>query len=319
MRGARVQDQGWGGLMGCQKPIRGERFVLDFYSEVYPEQLRNTPDPPGALYGIGDPGVLVPGLAVIGARKATPYGLGCAHRFARLAAEKGVPFISGGARGCDSEAHRAALEAGGKTVVFLGGGCDKPYPACHRTLFQRVVDAGGAIVSERPFDTDPFPYMFRERNRLIAGLAEAVLIVEAGLPSGTFSTADEALDAGREVLVVPGSITSDQSRGSNRLLYQGAVPIVDDECFEEVLFRLFGALMRPSAAVGAQEGQDELDPIIAAAQAQPMSMDELYAMASRRSSNDGAHAMLMELLVEAEASGLLARYPDGRWGPLVRS
>lgn len=300
--------------MGCQKPIRGERFVLDFYSEEYPEQLRNTPDPPGMLFGIGDPAALVPGLAVIGARKATPYGLGCAHRFARLAAEKGVLIISGGARGCDSEAHRAALEASGKTVVFLGGGCDNPYPACHRTLFQRVVDGGGAIVSEQPWDTYPMPHMFRERNRLIAGLAEAVLIVEAGLPSGTFSTADEALDAGREVLVVPGSITSEQSRGSNRLLYQGAVPIVDDESFEEVLFRLFGALMRPA---GELEERDELDPIIAAAQAQPMTMDELYAMAARGSSRDKANALLMELLVEAEASGQIARYADGRWGPVV--
>lgn len=302
--------------MGCQNPIRGERFVLDFYSEEFPEQLRNIPDPPGALYGIGDPSALVPGLAVIGARKATPYGLGCAHRFARLAAEKGVLIVSGGARGCDSEAHRAALEAGGKTVVFLGGGCDKPYPACHRTLFQRVVDAGGAIVSEQFWDTCPMPHMFRERNRLIAGLAEAVLIVEAGLPSGTFSTADEALDAGREVLVVPGSITSDKSRGSNRLLYQGAVPIVDEESFEEVLFRLFGALMRP-VGQEEQDSQDELDPIIAAAQAQPMTMDELYAMASRGSSRDRTNALLMELLVEAEASGQIARYADGRWGPVV--
>ena len=189
--------------------LSGPRFEVAFDDPSFPEALRTIPYPPKRLYGVGDVGALEPGLAVIGARRATPYGLGCARRFARIAAEKGVVIVSGGARGCDSEAHRAALEAGGRTVVFLGGGCDELYPAAHRGLFQRIVDAGGVVVSEHAWDMRPRPNMFRTRNRLIAGLAHAVLIVEAGLPSGTFSTADEALEAGRDVLVVPGAITSE--------------------------------------------------------------------------------------------------------------
>ena len=300
--------------MSGKNRLVGERFVIDLGSEAFPEHLADIPRPPNKLYGIGDPKALQPGLAVIGARKATPYGKGCARRFARIAAEKGVVIISGGARGCDSEAHRAALDAAGRTVAFLGGGCDELYPASHFTLFQRMVDAGGAVVSEQPWDTQPLPFLFRERNRLIAGLAKAVLIVEAGLPSGTFSTADEALDAGREVLVVPGSITSPTSFGSNRLLFQGATPIIDDDSFEEVLFRVFGQLQRP---LQAEENQ-ELHPIVEAIRAEPIGMDQLYELAVRSFGPEDAQARLMELLVEAEASGAIARHPGGKWGPSVR-
>jgi DNA processing protein len=300
--------------MNGKNRLVGERFVIDCGSEAFPENLAGIPRPPKKLYGIGDPTALQAGLAVIGARKATPYGKGCARRFARLAAEKGVVIISGGARGCDSEAHRAALSAAGRTVAFLGGGCDELYPASHFTLFQRMVDAGGAVVSEQSWDTPPLPYLFRERNRLIAGLAEAVLIVEAGLPSGTFSTADEALDAGREVLVVPGSITSPASLGSNRLLFQGATPIVDDESFEEVLFRVFGLLRRSLP----DERRKTLHPLVEAVRAEPLGMEQLYELAVRSFGPEDAQARLMELLVEAEAAGVVARHPSGKWGPAVK-
>ncbi len=224
----------------------GQRWVLERGKEGYPLALENVTDPPKRLYGIGDPASLQEGLAVVGARKATPYGTACARRFAGMAAAHGVVVVSGGAYGCDAEAHRAALAAGTPTVVFLGGGCDELYPAAHASLFQRIIDGGGAVVSEHSWNQKPRPYMFRMRNRLIAGLAKAVLIVEAGLPSGTFSTADEALSANRDVLVVPGAITSETSRGANRLISQGAVPIIDDESFEDALFTLFGCLKTPS-------------------------------------------------------------------------
>ena len=159
--------------------LKGRDYVIDQSSEAYPDALRAIAVPPDKLYVIGNVEALAPGLAVIGARKATPYGRTCANRFARIAAEKGVNIISGGARGCDSEAHRAALAARGTTVVFLGGGCDCLYPAEHESLFQAIVDGGGAIVSEHPWRYPPMPRTFRARNRLIAGLADAVLIVEA--------------------------------------------------------------------------------------------------------------------------------------------
>ena len=301
--------------MMAKGALKGERSVLDIASAEYPEALRVIARPPYRLYVVGDVGAVQPGLAVVGARKATPYGLSCARRFARIAAEKGVNIISGGARGCDAEAHRAALDAGGKTVVFLGCGCDFVYPSEHAGLFQRIIDTGGAIVSEQSWAKSPMPYMFRERNRLIAGLAQAVLIVEAGLPSGTFSTADEALDAGKEVLVVPGAITSATSYGSNRLLFQGAVPVIDDESFEDALFRICGKLVRPGAS-GCVGPHDE-NAVVAAVLAQPTDADSLLSLAVEQFGAQDARAKLMECLAEAELAGLVARQPDGKWGPVV--
>lgn len=304
--------------MNANHVLKGDFWELDIEDARFPITLKTIPRPPKRLYVVGNIEALVPGLAVIGARKATPYGKSCAWRFARIAAEKGVNIISGGARGCDSEAHRAALDAGGRTVVFLGGGCDEIYPPEHVTLFQQVVDTGGAVVSENPWGFHPQPYTFRERNRLIAGLADAVLIVEAGLPSGTFSTADEALDAGREVLVVPGSIQSTNSRGSNRLLVQGATPIVDDESFEDALLRACGALKWPQLNGMDDAVNDCDDPIVAAVRAQPLATEELYPIAVVSFGEQHAREQLMERLVEAEAAGYIARQPDGKWGPVVR-
>ncbi|HIW77002.1 MULTISPECIES: DNA-processing protein DprA [Gordonibacter] len=334
-------------------PVKGPRCELARDDARFPAALARIPDPPKRLYVVGDTAALQEGLAVVGARKATPYGIGCATRFAQAAAERGVVIISGGARGCDAAAHRAALEAGAPTVVFLGGGCDELYPAEHESLFQRIVDGGGALVSEHPWDRTPRPYMFRARNRLIAGLARAVLIVEAGLPSGTFSTADEALAAGRDVLVVPGAITSPSSRGANRLLHQGAVPIVDDETFADALFSLFGCLKQESweaPAVDASNSAGEevvesarvsvgnsppptpapatrsthasrnaaevLGPLAAALVAEPLGMEELFGIARDVCIIADPRVWLMEHLVEAERAGLVTHYPDGRWGPV---
>lgn len=300
--------------MSMRDELQGDRFELTPTDAWYPSSLRHIRKPPEKLYGIGDKSALESGLAIIGARKATPYGRSCARRFSRIAAAKGVCIISGGARGCDSEAHRAALDTEGKTVVFLGGGCDRLYPHEHFELFQRVIDRGGAVVSEHFWDCEPKPYMFRERNRLIAGLAAAVLIVEAGLPSGTFSTADDALSMGKEVLVVPGAITSPASRGSNRLLYQGAIPIVDDESFEDALFTAVGAL-RQKPALSKERSKDE-NPLLAAVFAEPLGFEDLYQL-SKKHYHENARAKLSEALAEAEADGLVARQADGKWGPIA--
>ncbi len=299
-----------------QAKLIGERHEFGMDDPRYPEALRVVPEPPKRLYVVGDPAALEPGLAVVGARKATPYGLGCARRFAGIAAQKGVNIISGGARGCDSEAHRAALDAGGRTVVFLGGGCDEIYPPEHRGLFQRVVDAGGAVASEHPWGFVPLPFTFRARNRLIAGLADAVLIVEAGLPSGTFSTADEALSAGKDVLVVPGAITSSTSAGANRLLLQGAMPVVDDSSFEDALFQVCGVLKWPQQKSPREADPSTSDPIIQAIRAEPLLVDDLYPIAVQAFGQENAQALLMQRLVEAEMEGIVARQPDGRWAPL---
>ena len=315
--------------MSARPALAGPRTVLDRGGEGYPAAFEALADPPARLYVVGSVAALAEGVAIVGARKATPYGRGCASRFARLAAERGVAVISGGARGCDAAAHEAALAVGGLTTVFLGGGCDRLYPAEHRGLFQRIVDGGGAVASEQPWDVAPRPWMFRLRNRLIAALARATLIVEAGLP-----TADEALAAGREVLVVPGAITAATSRGANRLIVQGATPIVDDESFEDALLSLFGCLRQErfdasgrdegggaDGSVGRRTGEGGVvgahgrDPLVEALRAEPLDMDALYALAASLCGDADPRAWLMERLVIAERLHLIARHPDGRWGP----
>lgn len=300
--------------------LTGRRSVISFGTEAYPQALAMIPNPPEKLYVIGDTDALVEGLAVIGARKATPYGIACARRFAGYAASRDICIISGGAYGCDSAAHRSALEAGGRTVAFLGGGCDEIYPAKHHGLFQEIIDAGGAVVSEYEWGFPALPFTFRLRNRLIAGLARATLIVEAGLPSGTFSTADEALAASRDVLVVPGSIGSATSAGSNRLLYQGAIPIVDDETFDDVLCGLFGFLheqtVQDASGVDGKAQADISDGMLEALRANPMRIDELASLtfADKGAAYDDA-AWLNVHLAELQRDGLVERFPDGRYGP----
>lgn len=128
--------------------LKGPRYEIDKFDKAFPDLLRNIQEPPKKLYVIGNPYALVPGIAIIGARSATPYGNSLAFHYGKLAAEYGVNVISGGALGCDSQSHRGSLENKGKTVVFLGGGCDKVYPSSNHSLFQQIIDSGGAIVSE---------------------------------------------------------------------------------------------------------------------------------------------------------------------------
>ena len=303
--------------------FQGPRFVLDRGDAGFPDALRNVPDPPDRLYVVGNPDALQEGLAIVGARKATPYGISCAKRFSGLAADAGIAIISGGARGCDAAAHEACIERGGVTVVFLGGGCDEPYPAANKGLFQRVVDSGGALVSENDWHMPPLKYMFRARNRLIAGLAKATLIVEAGLPSGTFSTADEALAANREVLAVPGAITSKHSQGANQLIYQGATPIVDDGTFHDQMFAIFGSMTSMQSACRDGEesssrrtGLDEM--LMDALEAQQLSVDEMAKLAEERLGSKQDPKRLMVWIAEAQKSGRIAKFPSGRYGAVVR-
>ena len=232
--------------------------------------------------------------------------------------------MSGGARGCDSEAHRAAIAKGAPTVAFLGGGCDRIYPAENAALFQSIIDSGGAVASERDWTFPPVPYAFRARNRLIASLSAATLIVEAGLPSGTFSTADEALAAGSEVLAVPGSITSASSRGANRLISQGAVPIIDDDTFLDALFSIYGCLRQETYPGEGAEGvaltsRQAADPLVAALRAEPLGMEKLRDIAQECApAGEDPWVWLMLRLAKLEQEGEVQRYPDGRFGPVVR-
>lgn len=296
--------------------IKGPRTVLRQSDYGFPYALKCIANSPEKLYVLGSVEALQEGLAIVGARKATPYGRSCAYRFAKRAAEKGIVIISGGARGCDSEAHKAALECNTPTVVFLGGGCNIVYPKENRQLFQDIVDAGGALVSENDWTMPPLPYMFRARNRLIAGLSKATLIVEAGLPSGTFSTADEALSSNKEVLVVPGSIDSPQSRGANRLIYQGATPVIDEETFDDQLLSLFGVLKQEQAqGVPKQESLDKFDKtLVMALTADPLSIEEIHLLACQLFNGAWQPSMTHAWIARMEAEEEVEKYPGGKYG-----
>jgi DNA processing protein len=191
---------------------------------AFPDALGSIFDPPAGLFlrGAGEATLLVrPAVAIVGARACSAYGRHVARAFGRELAAAGLVVVSGLARGVDGEAHRGALEAGGTTVGVLGCGVDRDYPAAHRELARRVCE-GGLVVSEYAPGVEPAPWRFPARNRIIAGLAQATVVVEARERSGALITADLALEEGREVFAVPGEITSQLSTGSNGLLRHGA-------------------------------------------------------------------------------------------------
>jgi DNA processing protein len=194
---------------------------------LFPARLRAIYDPPPALYlrGAGSPDLLAGrAVAVVGARACSPYGAQVARMLGRELAAAGLVVVSGLARGVDGEAHRGALGSGGLTVGVLGCGIDRDYPASHAQLSRRIEELG-LVVSEYEPGVEPAPWRFPARNRIIAGLCEAVVVVEARERSGALITADFALEEGREVFAVPGEITAALSTGTNALLKLGATPL----------------------------------------------------------------------------------------------
>jgi DNA processing protein len=193
----------------------------------YPALLAELHDPPARLYIRGGPVEILsrPAVAIVGARSCSRYGAQVGRDLARDLAASGVVVVSGLARGIDGEAHRGALAAGGLTVAVLGCGIDRDYPRAHAELARRIVDSG-LVVSEYPPGVEPAPWRFPARNRIVAGLARATVVVEARERSGALITADFALELGRDVFAVPGEITSGLSSGTNDLIRQGATPLL---------------------------------------------------------------------------------------------
>jgi DNA processing protein len=195
----------------------------------FPPLLRAIHDPPPGLYIRGTAPLAVlarPSVAIVGARSCSAYGRHVARLVGRELAAAGVVVVSGLARGVDGEAHRGALEAGGTTVAVLGCGVDRDYPAAHAELAARLTAARGLVVAEYGPGVEPAPWRFPARNRIVAGLCVATVVVEARERSGALITADFALEEGREVFVVPGEITSALSAGANALLRLGATPLL---------------------------------------------------------------------------------------------
>jgi len=296
---------------GALRQLRrvGARAV-PLLSRIYPERLARLRDPALLLSVRGDVGCLAaPAVALVGSRAATAYGLSVARRLAAELASSGVVIVSGLARGIDAAAHQGALEAGGRTVGVLACGPDRMYPAAHRVLAERIA-CQGAVVSELPPGTRPLPAFFPLRNRLISGLARAVVVVEARERSGSLTTAGHAANQGVDVFAVPGPLTAPTSRGTNQLLRDGALIVLEAA---DVLAELSipsppppsrpRAPAQPSGAPPSPSGA----ALLSALELEPATRDEL----ARRLGSPPEQLALD--LVELELAGRVALDRDGRW------
>lgn len=207
--------------------------IFTIMDSSYPFLLKNIPDPPAVIYVKG----MLPEekrVSVVGTRKPTDYGRAVAEKVSFILAINGVCVVSGMAYGIDAIAHSSSIKAGGRTVAVLGSGLNRIYPPEHKNLFRRICE-NGAVLSEYPPDEEPHPSRFPERNRLISGLSSALIVVEAGERSGALITARCALEQGRDVFAVPGNITSPSSKGTNRLIKEGANVLTGFDDLSEVL------------------------------------------------------------------------------------
>ena len=273
------------------------RFLLPV-DEEFPDVLKQTSDPPASLFVRGAECVIGEiRIAIVGTRKPTSYGRHCATFFGRELAQAGFTIVSGLALGIDGCSHKGCLEAGAKTVAVLPGGTDDPsiVPQTHLKLAHLILEHGGSIVSENPPGTPTLPFQFLTRNRLIAGLARATIVVEAPHESGALTTAKCAAEEGREVLAVPGSILSEFSRGCHALIRDGAKPCttVDD---------VISALNLKSAKETARirEARSTLpvsrdESLILAGLAEPKSVDDLARVSGLAMAKTNALLSILEL------------------------
>lgn len=270
------------------EPLCGER---------YPALLKEIHDPPAVLYYRGDLAVLNrPCIAVVGSRKATEYGKAAAVTLAADLARAETVVVSGMARGIDTYAHLGALQGGGKTAAVLGSGVDVCYPPENRSLREKIV-RHGVVLSEFPPGTLPKPAHFPMRNRIISGLSLATVVVEAQEKSGALITADCALEQGRDVFAVPGSINSPASRGCHKLIREGAAVI---ECAGDILGEL-GLTGTAERAKKSMPVSAELKKVLDAMEYEPVHFDEV---AGRTGLLAG---LLSSVLVELELAGLVKK------------
>jgi DNA processing protein len=294
---------------------RNDIQMLASIDANYPEQLRELADAPAVLFVQGDARQLAtPQLAMVGCRKATPLGTNTAHHHAEFFARAGLTVTSGLALGIDAASHRGALAARGSTVAVVGTGLDEVYPFQHQEL-AREIRASGALVSELPPRTPPRQANFPRRNRLISGLSLATLVVEAGLHSGSLSTAQHARRQGRKVLAIPGSIASPMSRGTHKLIRDGATLVQGPE---EVLLELKIPLPNEGLARRGRPCRRGLpmdkgyEMLLDAVGFEPVGIDVLAI----RTGLPGE--LISSMLLVLELQGRIAPYPGGQFGRIPR-
>jgi DNA processing protein len=231
-------------------------------------------------------------VAIVGTRRMTVYGRQVAEDIASLLARSGVTVVSGLARGVDSAAHQAALKAGGRTLAVLGNGVDQVYPPEHRRLAEEII-SHGALISDYPPGTHPDSANFPPRNRIISGLSQAVVIVEAGFTSGALITASFAAEQGRDVFAVPGNILAPQSKGTNRLIQNGAHPLLDPQ---EILEMLNLTMLNEKRAARIILPDDPTEArLYQVLGAEPLHIDEIGAQAGLPIEQVSAALAMMEL------------------------
>ena len=298
-----------------------DRHTLTPGDAAFPPALLQTADPPLLLYVQGDVARLaLPSVAIVGSRNATPQGIANAQAFATALSDHGFVVVSGLALGIDAAAHEGGLVGAAGTIAVVGTGLDRVYPARHRGLAHRIA-AHGALVSEFAPGTPPLPDNFPRRNRIIAGLSQGTLVVEAALQSGSLITARLASEAGREVFAMPGSIHAPQSRGCHALLKQGAKLV---ETAQDILEELRSPFSSPfSSPSRSPSGQTALplqptastaptDPLLEALGHDPVTMDALTARTGWSAQDLSAQLLTLEL------DGQVARLPGGLYQRLHR-
>ena len=291
------------------------RDVVPLGDPRYPALLLETADPPLLLFTLGRVELLsAPSIAIVGSRTATPQGMANARSFARFLSECRLTIVSGLAMGIDGAAHEGGLDGPGSTVAFVGTGLDRVYPAQHADLMRRISQQG-LVASEYPLGAPPVPDNFPRRNRLIAGISRGTLVVEAALESGSLITARMAVEGGRDVFAIPGSIHSQQSRGCHQLIQEGAKLVESgDDVLRELRFGPNGETRRatlspPRPSLFAAVANDVADgpdgALRAALGHDPVTFDALAARTGMPS--DQLAARLLEL----ELAGVVERLPGG--------
>jgi len=276
--------------------------VITLKDKDYPQNLKGIADPPIVLYVKGN---LTKednqAVAIVGSRRASFYGLSCAEKFSRGLAELGITIVSGLARGIDTAGHKAALTAHGRTIAVLGSGLANIYPPENKELFDKIAD-NGAVISEFPLQTKPWAYNFPRRNRIISGLSLGTVIVEAARNSGALITANCALEQNREVFAVPGKVDSDNSKGVNELIRQGA-KLIDKvgDILEELDLKLKDNLrsLRKDSLKLADTKQyktsQEEDLLLKLLKKSPLHIDEIVAESKLEIPRVMANLMQLEL------------------------
>lgn len=267
--------------------------VLTWQDEAYPRRLKEIELPPPVLYLKGDLTLEDEwAVAIVGTRRITPYGRQVTGEIAATLARNGVTVISGLARGVDAVAHQAALEAGGRTLAVLGSGVDRVYPPEHQRLAEQI-SAHGGLLSDYPPGTPPEGPNFPPRNRIISGLSLAIVVTEAGLDSGALITAAFAIEQGREIFAVPGSILAPQSKGTNRLIREGAHPLLaPEDILEGLNLTQLGAQSTARAVLPSDPSEALLYQTLGA---EPLHIDELRNQTGMPIEKVSATLTLMEL------------------------